>query len=617
VKPLEPADAALYRLQNRLSRALGVDPLRRGDVVAAMMSERGMGTLPYWLLLLAASGIATFGLALDSTGVVIGAMLVSPLMAPIVAFGAALSVGSSWLLVRAGLRLVASCLVVPAFAALVVAVLPYQVVTHEIAARTSPTLLDLNVAILCGLIASFATAREASDTATAASGTAIAIALVPPLCVVGYGWGAGLPDVSRGAALLFLANMGAIVLVTAVLFTALGFGRVATFDLEDAAMERLGSEWQRRWALRGRRVLGGRRVWARLSIPLVVLVPLYFPLGIALDAVALQVRRSTAIAAALEDVRGDIVSSNSEVRGDHPKVWLTVVGTRAEGEALRARVHERLAGALAEEPQVVVQALSRAEARAVTTEVAVPMPPPASEEIAHELVERVGDIVLATRPDGPPRWRLELGEDGMTLEVEATPPLSSDEMQILSSRASTEAGLQVLVRQTVREPRRFDVAQAREAVGEALESAWPASLGDAPAWRVELDPDGVRLELVRRADAALPPEVLSMLADTIGERLSLQVQTRERWVPATIARLTRASKVDPARILDDANRAIATGFAIRCDLGRRAPRSARRAVERVCATPAHVTCADVEGDAVTVVTLVREETAPTTGPPSR
>ena len=92
--------------------ALGVDELARTDTVVAMLENNFRRAPGYWIQLTLAMGIATLGLVLGSTAVVIGAMLVSPLMGPILELGMGFAVGSAFLVLRASLRVALSVIVV-------------------------------------------------------------------------------------------------------------------------------------------------------------------------------------------------------------------------------------------------------------------------------------------------------------------------------------------------------------------------------------------------------------------------------------------------------------------------------------------------------------------------
>lgn len=169
----------------------------------------------FWILLALAGVIATAGVVSDSTATVIGAMIVAPLMTPIL--------GSAFALVLADRhRAVRSLVTVVGGAALVIAIgigfgliEPLDVITEgnsQVASRVSPRLLDLIAALATGLVGAFALVR--SDVSDTLPGVAIAISLVPPLAVVGLTLEEGRPDEALGAFLLFSTN------VTAIIFTA-------------------------------------------------------------------------------------------------------------------------------------------------------------------------------------------------------------------------------------------------------------------------------------------------------------------------------------------------------------------------------------------------------------
>ena len=166
---------------------------------------------------------------------VIGAMLVSPLMGPLVEVGMGLAVGSPLLVLHSTIRTGVSLGVVVGLSTLLTLLLPYHELNGEILARTSPTLLDLYIASFCAIAAAYPTLLQGSDTVTAAAGTAISIALVPPLCVVGWGLGSGKLLIARGAALLFTANLCAILLFTVIVFLLLAYDAVDVERLEKGA----------------------------------------------------------------------------------------------------------------------------------------------------------------------------------------------------------------------------------------------------------------------------------------------------------------------------------------------------------------------------------------------
>ena len=213
-------------LVRNFSNALGVPQESHACTYSFLLEESHWKRPYYWICLISSCGIATLGLAQNSPAVIIGAMLLSPLMGPIVGLGMALALGDLLL----GLRSMANCIIstvsVVACAALITALLPFKEATAEILARTRPNSLDLIIALFCGLVAAIATARaKSSGEGTAMPGVAIAVALVPPLCVAGWGVGAGLRwGVFRGAMVLYLTNLTAIVFLSLLVFLALGLG---------------------------------------------------------------------------------------------------------------------------------------------------------------------------------------------------------------------------------------------------------------------------------------------------------------------------------------------------------------------------------------------------------
>jgi uncharacterized hydrophobic protein (TIGR00271 family) len=189
-----------------------VDRESKPDVYLRVFDSAEIFSLNYALELLFSAGIATLGLILNSPAVVIGAMLISPLMGPILAGGLALAAADVYLGVKSLVCIVLSSLAAILFSAILVWIVPFHHPTSEILARTEPNLLDLGVALLSGLAGSIVVCRGGSGGGvTALPGVAIAVALMPPLCTVGFGVGAGWSwNIIQGAGLLFLTNLAAI-----------------------------------------------------------------------------------------------------------------------------------------------------------------------------------------------------------------------------------------------------------------------------------------------------------------------------------------------------------------------------------------------------------------------
>ena len=175
----------------------------------------------FFILIALSAMIAALGLIINSPAVVIGAMLVAPLMSPIVGAGLAIILGDTRFLrlsLGAVIRGLALAIFVGALAGLVHLNEP---LTSEILARTQPTLIDLAIALFSGMAGAYALSH--SDAAGALPGVAIAAALVPPLAVTGITLTTGHYQESFGALLLFTTNFVAISSATALTFLILGF----------------------------------------------------------------------------------------------------------------------------------------------------------------------------------------------------------------------------------------------------------------------------------------------------------------------------------------------------------------------------------------------------------
>ena len=179
--------------------------------------------------------IATFGLMQNSAAVVIGAMLVAPLMTPLIGCGLALVQGNAHLVRHAVKAVVLGFVLAFGIGLLMGLVVPHAGATPQLLARGAPNLLDLGVAFASGLAAAYATARPSLSGAL--PGVAIAAALVPPISTAGVSLAQGNLSTSTGAATLFAVNIVAIVLGAALALWAVG--------MEPADSGRQGKAWRR------------------------------------------------------------------------------------------------------------------------------------------------------------------------------------------------------------------------------------------------------------------------------------------------------------------------------------------------------------------------------------
>lgn len=186
-----------------------------------VLRQNGRITAPYIIMMILSTLIATFGLFGNSSPVIIGAMILAPIITPIVSFAMGMVRYDVNMLKTGIITILAGTIVSLIFAAGVSMIIPLQILTPEIDARLSPTLLDMGIAVASGVAAAYAHAEK--GIAKSLAGVAIAVALVPPLSVAGIGIGWLDWEVFSGAFLLYLTNLAGIIMFAGITFLILGF----------------------------------------------------------------------------------------------------------------------------------------------------------------------------------------------------------------------------------------------------------------------------------------------------------------------------------------------------------------------------------------------------------
>lgn len=281
----------------------GDDALDRSLILASVARDARLDK-KFLLLIILAAMIATLGLLQSSTAVVIGAMLVSPLMGPIMGVGFGLATLESNLIRRSLVTLAAGMAVAILVAMLIIWLSPIRDVTPELRARTQPTLLDLGVAVVGGIAGVYAIMRKLSGVMV---GVAIATALVPPLSTVGFGLATGRFDFAVGAALLFLTNTLAIAFAATIVARLNHFGPSLT--PQHTAMQVTG-------------------IVATLGI-------LSIPLALTLNSLAGEVRARSVVQAELRSLLGEsdrVDSLNVRMESDAVAVDGVVLVDRYAGQ---------------------------------------------------------------------------------------------------------------------------------------------------------------------------------------------------------------------------------------------------------------------------------------------
>lgn len=286
----------------------------QAEVISKRRAECNL-TARYLFMLAMSAGIAVLGLLLSSPAVIIGAMLLSPLMDPIIGLGFALATGDFGWMKQAGKSLAIGTVLAILLTALVVFLSPLQTITPEIASRTRPNIFDLLIALFSALAGAYAMIRGREGTVV---GVAIATALMPPLAVVGFGLATANGTIFWGALLLFVTNLLTIALVALVMARLYGF----------------------------RTTLSERQTWLQTGVILAIFVSLAIPLYISLRQIVWETQSSRQINGAVMDAF-DKRSRLSQIDIDFDAVPVRVSATvltpelKPDAESIAARAIER------------------------------------------------------------------------------------------------------------------------------------------------------------------------------------------------------------------------------------------------------------------------------------
>ena len=217
-----------------------IEPRIASEQIATEMKAASFPTISFFVLLALSCAIATFGLLANSAPAIIGAMIIAPLMTPIMglSYGA---VQLSWpQIMRSAITVFLGVAVVIAISFFSARFIEIKVAGTEMLSRAFPSLLDLGVAMAAGAAGAFSLSRESIRNSIA--GVAISVSLVPPLAVVGIGLALGRKatadvglsfrevglfsggiDIAAGAMVLFLTNLAAIVVVAGIVMAIQGY----------------------------------------------------------------------------------------------------------------------------------------------------------------------------------------------------------------------------------------------------------------------------------------------------------------------------------------------------------------------------------------------------------
>ena len=196
------------------------------DIVRRSVEFKGTNL---WVLIFAIL-IASLGLNINSTAVVIGAMLISPLMGPISGIGLSLGINDFDMLKTSWRNLLLMVVVSLVTSALFFAISPISTARSELLARTNPTTYDVLIAFFCGLAHMVAQTRKDKVFFSVVLGVAISNALMPPLCTAGFGIATGNMQFLFGALYLFTINAVFIAVATYLVVLFLRYEKKTILD---------------------------------------------------------------------------------------------------------------------------------------------------------------------------------------------------------------------------------------------------------------------------------------------------------------------------------------------------------------------------------------------------
>lgn len=516
--PSSPQLAASFR--DWFADHLGVDEQRKQVLYEDLSDAATLLDATYWLQILFAAGIATLGLVLNSPAVIIGAMLISPLMGPILSGGLALATGDVILGVRSIVNLALSCLVAITFAVLLVALLPFKEMTNEIAVRTQPTTLDLVVALFSGAIGSIATCKKVKGVVTSIPGVAIAVALMPPLCVVGYGIGYAFSvsgsegmRVARGGGLLFLTNLVAITFTAMIVFLAL---HIDTDSVKEQIEEWRSGNVESRWlqnVLTRLHVSGGvRRIGGlpgRLLLIAIPILVILIPLVQSFNQLKLEISRQ---------------QEENHIRQAATAIWQQSFAKRPDGQ----------------QRSFIDQLLVRQQDGKVDLQVRVFTSTPFTGTERTNFAQTV-----AARLNKPP--------DAVAVQLVEIPTTSSDLVSKAKEEKRTEAPPSIAQLQA-------NFSQGIESALRGLRLPPPAEIVDYRVTTGGAEP--VRIELNYLSERDIDQDATTLIADDIRSRLSYptaQVTLRRvenLFGPITFNRNQSTLTAAAASLLDRAGQAL-------------------------------------------------------------
>lgn len=224
-------------LVSPLTKSVNKDYLEKREVVKRLIYESTPDN-DYFIMLSVSTVITTLGLLLNSTSVVIGGMLISPILTPLLAFGLGFVtfnqdsiLRSVWSLFRAIILILAISFLIAYFSKY-----PSLTLNEEVQSRLTPSWAFVHIAILSGFAGTYSWIKVRLSALL--PGVAIAVALLPPLCVVGIGAAQWDTYIMSAAFDMFIVNFVGILISSVAVFSLLGFQKLKTEEKKQIKIER-------------------------------------------------------------------------------------------------------------------------------------------------------------------------------------------------------------------------------------------------------------------------------------------------------------------------------------------------------------------------------------------
>ncbi len=306
----------LEQLANQIER---LRPMLTIDERTEVMQETinlARANTNFIVMIMLSSILATVGLLQNSTAVIIGAMLVAPLMSPLMGFGAGLALGNLQTMRRSSVTVLYGVLLVIVVSFVIGTIFSIPTPTSEMLSRGQPNLLDLVVAIASGAAGAFAMARR--DVPAALAGVAIAAALVPPICTTGLALAIGHLPLFIGAGALSVVNIIGISITSAGVFAAMGIHQKGMVPTRQ-----------------------------RLIISFTIILLMAIPLTFLLRSNFIYLNTSNTVKTVLEEELGNATVTDVEIEGgENMKITATIrspyIINSADVKTLETKLEDRL-----------------------------------------------------------------------------------------------------------------------------------------------------------------------------------------------------------------------------------------------------------------------------------